>query len=96
MAAALDDTWQNVDVSGDVPEDAPFPVALGPTVPKRTTAPGAVVTPDTLSHVQKRGLDPCDALRRHDSYSIFATLDELVTAGPTLNNVNEVGVILGA
>lgn len=57
-------------------------------------AAGAVVTPNTLSRAQRLGLDPRDALRRHDSYSFFGKLGDLVLTGPTLTNVNDVRVVL--
>jgi hydroxypyruvate reductase len=53
-------------------------------------AAGAVMGPDTLA----RGLDAADYLRRHDSYSFFAGLGDLVITGPTLTNVNDIRAIL--
>ena len=57
-------------------------------------AAGAVVTPDTLRRAREAGLDPRAALAAHDSGSFFAALDDLVTTGPTLTNVNDFRAIV--
>ncbi len=59
-------------------------------------AAGAIVTPDTLARARARGLDPRAMLDGHDSYSLFADLDDLIVTGPTLTNVNDVRAILVA
>lgn len=59
-------------------------------------AAGAVVAPDTLARARAAGLDPRAVLRGHDSYSLFATLGDLVMTGPTLTNVNDFRAILVA
>ncbi len=53
-------------------------------------AAGAIATPDTLA----RGLTARAMLDRHDSYSLFAGLGDLVVTGPTLTNVNDFRAIL--
>lgn len=58
------------------------------------TAAGAFVTPTTLSRMVALGLNPNQLLTRHDSFSGFAALDDLVVTGPTLTNVNDVRAIL--
>jgi glycerate 2-kinase len=54
-----------------------------------TDAAGAVVTGDTFRRALELGLNPSDFLRRNDSYSFFATLDDLLKPGPTGTNVND-------
>ncbi len=57
-------------------------------------AAGAVIGPDTLSRARAAGLDPAAMLQAHDSYSLFAGLEDLVMTGPTLTNVNDIRAIL--
>lgn len=57
-------------------------------------AAGAVITPSTLARASAAGFDPQDALAAHDSYSVFASLGDLVYTGPTLTNVNDIRAIL--
>lgn len=55
---------------------------------------GALVGPDTLQRARAVGLDPEGMLARNDSWSLFSALDDLVTTGPTLTNVNDFRAIL--
>jgi hydroxypyruvate reductase len=55
---------------------------------------GAVVTPDTLARAAHLGLKPAEHLDRHDAYSFFAALGDLVVTGPTFTNVNDFRAIL--
>jgi glycerate 2-kinase len=57
-------------------------------------AAGALIGPDTLARARAAGLDARAMLARHDSYSLFATLGDLVQTGPTLTNVNDIRAIL--
>ena len=57
-------------------------------------AAGAVIGPDTLARAAALGLDAADFLARHDSYSFFHALGDLVITGPTLTNVNDIRAIL--
>jgi glycerate 2-kinase len=57
-------------------------------------AAGAIVTPDTLIRARAHGLDPRARLDDNDSYSVFATLGDLVVTGPTLTNVDDFRAIL--
>lgn len=57
-------------------------------------AAGAVITPSTLSRAQAAGHLPQEYLQRHDSYSLFASLGDLVVTGPTLTNVNDLRAVL--
>lgn len=57
-------------------------------------AAGAVIVPDTLQRAQVIGLSARDYLSRHDSYSYFEQLDDLVKTGPTLTNVNDIRAIV--
>ncbi len=55
---------------------------------------GAVVTPDTLSRAEQRGLKPSVYVDRNDSYRFFEALGDLVVTGPTHTNVNDFRAIL--
>jgi glycerate 2-kinase len=55
---------------------------------------GAVVTPDTLARAQALGLSARSFLDRHDSYSFFQALGDLVVPGPTFTNVNDFRAVL--
>ena len=55
---------------------------------------GAVVTPDTLERARAAGLKAAEHLARNDAWSFFAGLDDLVTTGPTLTNVNDFRAVL--
>jgi hydroxypyruvate reductase len=55
---------------------------------------GAVVTPDTLARAQALGLSARAFLDRHDSYSFFQALGDLVVPGPTFTNVNDFRAVL--
>lgn len=57
-------------------------------------AAGAIITPDTLARGRALGLDAEEYLRRHDSYSYFDALGDLVRTGPTMTNVNDFRAIL--
>jgi hydroxypyruvate reductase len=61
-----------------------------------TDAAGAVVTSQTYSLGQAKGLDPLDYLLRNDSYNYFDPLGDLVKIGPTLTNVNDLLFIFGS
>jgi hydroxypyruvate reductase len=54
-----------------------------------TDATGAVVTGETFGRAYALGLDPVDYLRRNDSYTFFAALDDLLKPGLTGTNVND-------
>lgn len=57
-------------------------------------AAGAIVAPDSLHRSRLAACDAHDALRKHDSYTFFQSLDDLVMTGPTLTNVNDIRIIL--
>ncbi len=57
-------------------------------------AAGAVVSPDTLEHAAQAGFDPAESLRRHDSYTLFSAIGDLVMTGPTLTNVNDIRIVM--
>ena len=50
---------------------------------------GAVAGPDVLAQARALGLDPAQALARHDAHRFFAALGAQVAPGPTLTNVND-------
>ncbi len=54
-----------------------------------TDAAGAVVDGASYRRAAALGLDPGEYLRRNDSYSFFAALDDLLKPGPTGTNVND-------
>ncbi len=55
---------------------------------------GAVVTPDTLARAAALGLKPAEFLDRHDCFTLFERLGDLVVPGPTYTNVNDFRAIL--
>lgn len=57
-------------------------------------AAGAIVTPDTLARGEKAGVNAEDFLKRHDSYSYFKGIGDIVITGPTLTNVNDIRILL--
>ncbi len=57
-------------------------------------AAGAVVSPDTLARAAAADLDSRAILERHDSFTVFDTLGDLVVTGPTLTNVNALRAVL--
>lgn len=59
-----------------------------------TDAAGALADGQTVSRAQAQGLDARAFLERHDSYSFFAALDDLVITGPTGTNVMDLQIIL--
>jgi glycerate 2-kinase len=56
-------------------------------------AAGAIVTPDTLQRARAAQLDPRDVLQRHDSFTLFDAIGDIVRTGPTLTNVNALRAI---
>jgi glycerate 2-kinase len=59
-----------------------------------TGAAGAVVTGETLARARALGLDASDFLRRNDSRTFFAALDDLIVTGSTGTNVNDLVLLL--
>ncbi|MCS6811363.1 MAG: glycerate kinase, partial [Tepidimonas sp.] len=57
---------------------------------------GAFVTPDTLVRAQAAGISARDHLDRHDAYTFFARLGDLLVTGPTHTNVNDFRALLVA
>lgn len=57
-------------------------------------AAGAVWGPADWDRAMAMGLDPKDALIRHDSYTLFDQLALLIKTGPTLTNVNDFRAVL--
>ncbi|MCR9213887.1 MAG: glycerate kinase [Proteobacteria bacterium] len=55
---------------------------------------GAVIGPDTLERSGEMGISATDFLARHDSYTYFDRLGDLVKTGPTRTNVNDFRAIL--
>jgi glycerate 2-kinase len=59
-----------------------------------TDAAGAIVDSTTIARAKALGLDEAAALRRHDSYSFFRALGDLVMTGPTGTNVGDVQIFI--
>jgi glycerate 2-kinase len=57
-------------------------------------AAGAIVTPDTLPRARAAQLDPRDLLNRHDSFTLFDAIGDIVHTGPTLTNVNALRAVV--
>ncbi|MGY5809038.1 glycerate kinase type-2 family protein [Rhizobium sp. LEGMi198b] len=57
-------------------------------------AAGAIISPDTIVRMRQAGINPRSALARHDSYTAFNAIGDLVITGPTLTNVNDIRAIL--
>jgi len=57
-------------------------------------AAGAMIAPDTLARARAARLDPRALLEKHDSFTLFDALGDLVRTGPTLTNVNALRAIL--
>ena len=55
---------------------------------------GAIVTPDTLARGSALSLKAAEHLDRHDAFSFFEPLGDLVVTGPTLTNVNDFRALL--
>jgi len=55
---------------------------------------GVFVTPETLVNAEAQGMNPGKFLRNNDAYSFFSSLDDLITTGQTLTNVNDFRAIL--
>ncbi len=55
---------------------------------------GAIITPDTLSRAEERGLNAAQVLANNDAYGYFDKIGDLVISGPTFTNVNDFRVIL--
>lgn len=62
-----------------------------------TDAAGAIVDGGSAGRMRQRGIDPTDALARHDSHPALAASGDLVVTGPTGTNVNDllIAVALG-
>ncbi len=55
---------------------------------------GAVISPETLSRAEVKGLNPKYHLANNQSYEFFHALNDLVVTGPTHTNVNDFRAIL--
>ncbi|MCD6518797.1 MAG: glycerate kinase [Anaerolineae bacterium] len=58
-----------------------------------TDASGALADGKTVPRARERGLDPWMYLENNDSYSFFATLQDLLMTGPTNTNVNDLAFV---
>jgi glycerate 2-kinase len=55
---------------------------------------GAIITPDTLTRAEVKGLRPKERLADNDSHSFFEALGNQVITGPTRTNVNDFRAVL--
>ncbi len=55
-----------------------------------TQAAGAFCSPRTAERAREAGFEPGTALRRNDSYPLFAALGDLLVTGPTGTNVSDI------
>ena len=55
---------------------------------------GAIIAPDTLQRAAAQGLKAQQHLDRHDAFSFFEPLGDLVVTGPTFTNVNDFRALL--
>src|SRR5512138_3379027 len=55
---------------------------------------GAIITPDTLQRAAAQGLNAQQYLDRHDAFSFFEPLGDLIVTGPTFTNVNDFRALL--
>ncbi|MEF8833871.1 MAG: glycerate kinase [Halofilum sp. (in: g-proteobacteria)] len=55
---------------------------------------GALIDPTTLERGRAAGLDPLEYLGRHDAYTYFEAMSDLVITGPTGTNVNDFRAVL--
>lgn len=55
---------------------------------------GAFCDGNSCSHLKQQGLDPATFLVRHDAWTAFDILDDLLVTGPTGTNVNDFRAIL--
>ncbi len=59
-----------------------------------TDAAGAIADETTLLRAARQGLHPADCLERHDAYTFFDAMGDLLKTGLTQTNVMDVRVIL--
>lgn len=57
-----------------------------------TDAAGAVVTGTSAGAMRAAGVDPRDALARHDSWTALGRINALIRTGPTGTNVNDIAI----
>jgi len=62
--------------------------------PNRPAAAGAWADGTTVSRARSLGLDPDEALARHNAYPFFERLGDLVVTGPTRSNVMDLHLLL--
>jgi glycerate 2-kinase len=55
---------------------------------------GATIVPETLRSGEERGISLAQALARHDTYSYFDAIGDLLRTGPTRTNVNDFRLVL--
>lgn len=59
-----------------------------------TDAAGAWASGSTVERGRAAGLDPVSSLRDNDTYGYLSRIGELIVAGPTYTNVNDVSFVL--
>lgn len=59
-----------------------------------TDANGAIVDGNTVKSCMKAGLDLPEALKKHDSYTLFSNSGNLIKTGPTYTNVMDLQIAI--
>jgi hydroxypyruvate reductase len=49
---------------------------------------------ETLERARAIGLQPADAFRRSDAFTLFARLEEVIVTGPTGNNLRDLRILI--
>jgi glycerate 2-kinase len=57
---------------------------------------GAMADGETLTRARALGLDPGDAFRRSDSFTLFSKLEDAIVTGPTGNNLRDLRILMAA
>ncbi len=85
LAAALAiDGWENITILSGGTDGTDGP----------TDAAGAIVDGQTITRAKAQKKDANDHLLRHDSYTFFKALDDLLITGPTGTNVMDLHLLL--
>ncbi len=79
-----------------LPEEAPIGILAMDTdgIDGNSDAAGAYALAGDARRARIEGLDPREALSRHDSYTVLSRLGRLIVTGPLESNLNSVVVVL--
>ena len=79
---------------GHLRRSPPTPTAPMAAAAGRTTRPGPLSTPATLTRARAAGLDPAAFLADNNSTGFFNAIGDLFTPGPTFTNVTDFRAIV--